>query len=526
MSEQLASAYADLTRAELAVLVPELLLIGHLIDRSGMAWCIEALGREGMADVAIDEWMAASPIYTPRMQQALRYQGDDVVTIFKGLQLDIGAPPQFMDFRYTVHDRWHGEFHLDHCGALMDVEPMGEDYVVSMCHDIEDPTFDATAVATNPKAQIRPIHRPPRTPADRHPHCAWTVTIDESHPPVTDSQGCREVRRSVAAGVELDPIDPVGEGAADYAGPLLSDVDFRAFSHSALVRMADEVCLQMHLLNLGFLYGLRRRLPEDDVRRIARKQLVGIAGTGRRPAPRGSRHPAFRRRQRTSPRPPPGAQPARLRRGRRCHRRRLAVARRRARRRTRDHEPRPRGRARGGAGDPDEHRRRLRVRAAALAADHPGLASRVAHPCALRGTQHASAPPPCHAHTLNTPTTYRRPTRGTSAGYRPPMPLRNGEHGYGLVTKTVHWGTLLLMAVQFTIGYGMDAEAETDRADDRLDAREDACESENDAAEDRCEDAVDRQEDAVKDDDYTVFDGEFDSWTCMSCSAWQSSLSQ
>ena len=90
------------------------------------------------------------------------------------------------------------------------------------------------------------------------------------------------------------------------------------------------------------------------------------------------------------------------------------------------------------------------------------------------------------------------------------MPLRNGEHGYGLVTKTVHWGTLLLMAVQFTVGYGMDADAGTDRADDRLDALEDACESENDAAEDRCEDAVDRQEDAVKDDDYTVFDGDFD----------------
>ena len=159
------------------MLVPELLLIGHLIDRSGMAWCIEALGREGMAEVAIDEWMAASPIYTPRMQQALCYQGDDVVTIFKGLQLDIGAPPQFMDFRYTVRDRWHGEFHLDHCGALMDVEPMGEDYVVSMCHDIEDPTFDATAVATNPKAQIRPIHRPPPNPCGPAP----ALCVDGDH---------------------------------------------------------------------------------------------------------------------------------------------------------------------------------------------------------------------------------------------------------------------------------------------------------------------------------------------------------
>ncbi len=272
------SAYADLSRAELARLVPELLLIGHLIDRSGMAWCIGALGREGMAEVAIDEWMAASPVYTRRMQRALGFEGSDVVTIFKGLQLDIGAPPQFMDFRYTVHDPWHGEFRLDHCGALMDVEPMGEDYVVSMCHDIEDPTFDATAVATNPRAQVRPIHRPPRAPADRKPHCAWTVVIDDAHPPVSESAGCAELRRSIAATVELDPIDPVDPGESGYTGPLLSDVDFAGFSHSALVRIADEVCLQMHLLDLGLRYGLARRLPPQDVDRIARKQLVGIAG--------------------------------------------------------------------------------------------------------------------------------------------------------------------------------------------------------------------------------------------------------
>ncbi len=193
------SRFADLTREELASLVPELLLIGQLIDRSGMAWCISAFGREEMAQIAIEEWASSSPVYTRRMQQALGYQGTDIYTIFKGLQLDIGAPPQFMDFRYTVHDRWHGEFHLDHCGALMDVEPMGPEYVRSMCHDIEDPTFDATAVATNPKAQVRPIHRPPRIPTDRSPHCAWTVIIDESHPEVTGIPALAEVQASRAA---------------------------------------------------------------------------------------------------------------------------------------------------------------------------------------------------------------------------------------------------------------------------------------------------------------------------------------
>ncbi|MEB3984415.1 hypothetical protein OQ968_24520 [Mycobacterium sp. 663a-19] len=273
------SRYAQLSREQLAVLVPELLLIGHMIDRSGMAWCIKEFGHEEMVQIAIEEWAGASPIYTKRMQRALNFEGDDVPTIFKGLQLDIGAPPQFMDFRYTIHDRWHGEFQLDHCGALLDVEPMGEEYVFGMCHTIEDPTFDATAVATNPRAQMRPIHRPPRQPADRHPHCAWTVIIDESYPEAESIPALDIVRQTRAATWELDPIDRTEQGQPDYSGPLLSDFDFGAFSHSALVRMADEVCLQMHLLYLSFAIAVRKRAAADaGAVSVGTRGLIGLAG--------------------------------------------------------------------------------------------------------------------------------------------------------------------------------------------------------------------------------------------------------
>ncbi|HEY0229162.1 MAG TPA: hypothetical protein VGC05_22795, partial [Mycobacterium sp.] len=71
------SRYAQLSREQLAVLVPELLLIGQLIDRSGMAWCISSFGRDEMVQIAIEEWAGASPIYTRRMQQALKYEGVD-----------------------------------------------------------------------------------------------------------------------------------------------------------------------------------------------------------------------------------------------------------------------------------------------------------------------------------------------------------------------------------------------------------------------------------------------------------------
>src|SRR3984957_11142249 len=276
------SRYAALSREQLATLIPELLLIGQMIDRSGMAWCISNFGREKMLQIAIEEWAGCSPIYTRRMQKALLYEGDDVITIFKGLQLDIGAPPQFMDFRYTVHDRWHGEFQLDHCGALMDVEPMGEEYVFGMCHTIEDPTFDATAVATNVHAQVRPLHRPPRTPSDRHPHCAWTVIIDESYPEAVNIPAVEGIRETNAATWKLAPIDRSDAGQADYSGPLVSDLDFGAYSHSALVRMADEVCLQMHLLYLSFAVAVRARAGSDAdlAASVGTRQLIGLAGVG------------------------------------------------------------------------------------------------------------------------------------------------------------------------------------------------------------------------------------------------------
>ncbi len=269
----------DRTRDELALLVPEYLLAGHVIDRAGMPHLIGAFGRDGMRDIAIDEWMGASPLYTGRMQRALGFSGDSVETIFKGLQLDIGAPPQFMDFRYRVIDHDHGEFWLDHCGALMDVEPMGTEFVVAMCHDIEDPTFDATAVATNGHARVRPIHRPPRVPADRSPHCHWTVTIDGTLPALPVPAAAARLAGTHAATIELEPITPDGPGRRDYTGPLLADLRFSDWSRSALRRIAEEVCLQGHLLALSFRAAVRERVDTDEAATaFGRKQFTGIAG--------------------------------------------------------------------------------------------------------------------------------------------------------------------------------------------------------------------------------------------------------
>ncbi|CAN5428011.1 hypothetical protein BH10ACT1_BH10ACT1_16220 [soil metagenome] len=275
------SPYAGRSHDELAELARELLLAGHLIDRSGMPHLIGRFGREGMAAIAIDEWMAASPIYTKRMQRLLGFESERVETIFKGMQLDVGAPPEFMDFRYVVHDDDHGEFWLDHCGALMDVEPMGDDYVQAMCHDIEDPTFDATAMATNARAQVRPIHRPPRVPADRAPHCAWTVTVVPDAEPFPFPAQAEQLSTSNAAGLPLAEAArglTDDDGWTDYSGPLDQDLVMERFSSATLSRIMDEVCLQGHLLSRGFLLHVAERADGDEAGVIGGKQLSGIAG--------------------------------------------------------------------------------------------------------------------------------------------------------------------------------------------------------------------------------------------------------
>jgi hypothetical protein len=273
-------ALTSLSRRALAVLGREWLLHGHLQDRVGMPMIHEGRPREAMEQIAIVEWMAASPVYSIRMQRALDFGDGDVPTIMKNLQLDIGAPHHFMDFRCRVIDATHGEFWLAHCGALMDVEPMGEEYVRGMCHTIEDPTFDATAGATNPRAQIRPLHRPPRVPADREPHCHWTVTIDEAADPVTPHPNVALVQASEIAsiGVEVPDDDAEPGGWPDYHRDFDPDFALEDLSHRALVVTLQEFAVQSHLLFRAYLLAVTQAFGEDEATRVAPHVFTGLAG--------------------------------------------------------------------------------------------------------------------------------------------------------------------------------------------------------------------------------------------------------
>jgi hypothetical protein len=273
---------ADLSRQMLAFLGREYLLLGHLVDRVGLPLVMSRYGGEANVQFSIDEWMGASPIYSKRMQRALNFEGDDVATVFKNIQLEIGAPPQFMDFQFRLDRPDYGEFWLPHCGALLDVEPFGEEKVRAMCHDIEDPTFDATAAATNPRMKMRAIHRPPRVPNGRYPHCRWMVFIDDEAQPYEQHPNLEITRKSKIASITIPVPDEDREpgGWTDYSGPFDPGFQLEDLSHRALVVVNQEATVQTHLLVRAYLLCIAKRFGDADAMELARGQWTGSAALG------------------------------------------------------------------------------------------------------------------------------------------------------------------------------------------------------------------------------------------------------
>lgn len=274
---------STLSRAQLARLGREYMAAAQFNSRVGYAAVRINHGEEAYKSVAIDNWMAASPIYTRRMQQAMGFANrGDVESIFKGLQLECGLSHQYFDAHFEVFTPASGRFWLASCGPLLETEPRGDDAVKVMCHDVEDPTFDATAVATNPRARMRPVHRPPRLPetiASATPgnHCEWNVFIDASAEPLAEPAMAKMLRSSRLAGLQIDrpSADLEPGGLYDYSGALHQQLHLEQLSHSALVVVCQELALQNNLLCKGLAMVVEENYGREAANAVAAFQMLG-----------------------------------------------------------------------------------------------------------------------------------------------------------------------------------------------------------------------------------------------------------
>ena len=139
------------------------MLANHIHDRSALLPVTLKFGMDVQTQIACDEWMSTSPIYNHRNRQFLKIEGDDVSVALKGLQVDIGAPHNYLNFHYELVSPVEGFFWTSTCGPFNHVYRMSggdESLQTQICHHMEDPTFDATVMAVNPQMRCRPIFPP------------------------------------------------------------------------------------------------------------------------------------------------------------------------------------------------------------------------------------------------------------------------------------------------------------------------------------------------------------------------------
>lgn len=272
----------QLSHEVLARLGREYMLFGHFHDRGLMPLLGRRFDRAEMTQVACDEWMGASPIYNRRVREMLGVPGDGVSAILKSLQLDVGFAHRYMDVRYELVDESLGYFWLPFCGAYQDVHTISrgsEPAIVQLCHHMEDPTFDETAMAVNPRARIRPEHRPPLPPDHKGPTCHWRVFLD---PDATGELAPLAVRDEVASSRAArfafsDPADDGGPGLRDYSGALVPQFELEQLSHEVLARQCREFMLDVHLLMRAAFASVRARWGPELARELAREQWAAVA---------------------------------------------------------------------------------------------------------------------------------------------------------------------------------------------------------------------------------------------------------
>ncbi len=242
-----------LSRAALARLCRERMIVSMFHDRALMPHIAVALGQEATIRQADAEWMGASPIYTARNKANLGITGDGAEAALKSFQFDIGAPHHFLDFHFELVSHDLGRFWLPFCGAhdyLRQISRNDPGLVTNMCHHMEDRTFDATLSVTNPKLRAIPVHRPPKPDEFTGDHCRWEIRVVADEPgPRPSEPSLAVVSASAAAQLDL-ALGDAGEdgGLEDYAGPLRPDLRLEDLSHPVLVRQAKEFALDVHLL--------------------------------------------------------------------------------------------------------------------------------------------------------------------------------------------------------------------------------------------------------------------------------------
>jgi hypothetical protein len=148
---------------------------------------------------------------------------------------------------------------------------------------MEDPTFDATVMAVNPRMRCRPVYRPPYGEVPTGGPCRWRVAVEYDIGMVEDNPVLGIVRKSLAADFTFSGIITNADtatntqGMQDYSGVFKRDFVLEDLAHNVLARQCMEFSLDVHLLNRACYTSVAERWGEEELVPMALEQWRSMA---------------------------------------------------------------------------------------------------------------------------------------------------------------------------------------------------------------------------------------------------------
>ncbi len=121
--------------------------------------------------------------YVPLLRQAMRIEGDDVLSLLKIFQIaPDGAGKDFYDFEYDIRSPDHAILTFSRCPTLSYFEAEGnETDIRCLCGPggVEDRAFQEFCRLTNPAMKCRPLQTPPRQSREGI-CCRWEFWVERT----------------------------------------------------------------------------------------------------------------------------------------------------------------------------------------------------------------------------------------------------------------------------------------------------------------------------------------------------------
>lgn len=171
--------YNDFSKEQLVRLLYAWWNIGLRIDTLWHQIVSEKVSEKIARECDTEMWVRIAPEEIAFMRDALNVRGNDVASLWKVQQHDIGMPQGLFDLTWDLKNPNHGILTIHRCGGYeRRLVFNGEEYCRWMCEVLDGEGYPGYVKAFNPNMEVRPLKQPPKKNPDE-PHCQWEYKLDK-----------------------------------------------------------------------------------------------------------------------------------------------------------------------------------------------------------------------------------------------------------------------------------------------------------------------------------------------------------